>query len=218
MAGKLNSPAPLRAIMTVSWWSRKTSRPRRKNSRNPRFTRLRTTAFPTLELTVTPSRLPRWSLSRRMMMKCGVWNFLPLRDSSRNSERLVRRASLGKPSRTQGNGSVLGARTLGWDDDGQPLSSLGPPALQHIAPAGGLHTREKTVGSLSPKIAGLIRPFHFRTFIFECLISSTRRLPCQFAERALVLPARADEEVQGVRSLTMTAADRTIRESTDGEG
>ena len=98
---------------------------------------------------------------------------------------------LGETLADTGQRSVLGARTLGWDDDGQPLSSLGPPALQHIAAAGGLHSRKETVGSLSSEIARLIRPFHLRTFILQCPISSTWGVPCQFTIMNPMVASRA---------------------------
>jgi hypothetical protein len=57
---------------------------------------------------------------------------------------------LGETLADTGQRPVLGTGTLRRDDDGQPLSSLGPPALQHVAPARGFHSREKAVAPLAP--------------------------------------------------------------------
>src|SRR5215510_9865782 len=88
--------APFLAMMSTSWLGTIWWRYLRKHSLRSRFTRLRTTAFPTFELTVTPSRASPRSFGLVMIKKWGPWIFFPQRDRLKNSGRFLRRACLGK--------------------------------------------------------------------------------------------------------------------------
>lgn len=90
--------APLLAMMTMSCGEGISWRWRRKNSLSRLLTLFRATAFPTLELTVTPSLFSPLSLALLRTTKWGVWTLLAARERLRNSERLVRRALFGNLS------------------------------------------------------------------------------------------------------------------------
>jgi hypothetical protein len=60
--------------------------------------RFRTTALPTLPLTVIPTLLFPPSLDLRITIKLGEWTFWPVRDKLVNSGRFLRRADFGNLS------------------------------------------------------------------------------------------------------------------------
>src|SRR5436309_14962172 len=70
------------------------------------------------------------------------------------------------PSATQVSAKAsLTPSGLGWGLDGQALSSLAPPPLQHAPPSSGLHAREESVRSLPAQVAWLIRALHPLLFL-----------------------------------------------------
>jgi len=95
---KERSIARFLAITRTSIPRARSRRPRRKNSRTSRLIRFRTTALPTLPLTVIPNRVSPTSLVLVITTKLAEWVFLPLRESLENSRRFLRRAVFGKPS------------------------------------------------------------------------------------------------------------------------
>jgi len=69
---------------------------------------------------------------------------------------------LGIPSGA-GHGSVMSSPgLLRGDGYGQALPPLGAATLEHLTPGGRRHARTESMGALSPSIARLIRPLHWK--------------------------------------------------------
>lgn len=115
----VRASAPCFAMTTRSSPALSAERLVRKTSRTRRLIRLRATAFPTFELTVTPSlvcsEVPTW----RTNTKLGVCIRRPVRCTRRNSRRRRRRAALGYECRRTGS-----ARLLRRNGNRQLLASL----------------------------------------------------------------------------------------------
>lgn len=156
--------APLRAMISTSRLGSISWRSWRKHSLTRRLTRLRTTAFPTLELTVTPKRVSARSVACVMTTKFAVCSFFPERDRLVNSGRFLRRASLGNLAPTLlpiGRAYGSGSGSFRRYRHRQLLSSFGPAPAQNVSASGRFHSGQKTVRPFTSYVAGLISSFHF---------------------------------------------------------
>src|SRR5581483_6939855 len=162
MRSLLCPAAPGRAMMRMSACCGSSARWRRKYSRTRRLTRFRTTAFPTLELTVTPRRFSERLLLRVRITKLAEWSLAPPRESFKNSARFLRRAVLGKrcDPLSDMRPAQSSPRALRRHGNRQALAPLGTPAFQHLAPARRFHPGEESVGPFSADVARLIGSLH----------------------------------------------------------
>jgi hypothetical protein len=120
------------------------------------LTRLRTTAFPTRELTVTPRRDNGRVVARRITTRWVVCRRRPSRWRPRNSRRRRSRAAFGKV-----RGPAMGSPgLLRRDGNRQTPAPFGSPALQHLTSAGCRHAGAKAVRPLTPTVTGLIGSLH----------------------------------------------------------
>jgi hypothetical protein len=126
---------------------------------------LRTTAFPILELTVTPKRVSARSVAWVMTTKFAVCSFFPERDRLVNSGRFLRRASFGNLAPTLlpiGRAYGSGSGSFRRYRHRQFLPSFGPAAAQNVSTSGRFHSGQKSVRPFTFYVAGLIGSFHFR--------------------------------------------------------
>ena len=158
---KLNLSAPARAMIKRSWAGCSSFLCNLKNSLTRRFTRLRSTALPTLRVTVTPSLQSGWGPGTKITIKCGLLFPRCPRWRRRNSDRLRTLRRLGNFL------SRLPSRTLGWCRDRKSLPSLGSATLQNPASPRGRHPRPEAVAPSAPQVARLIRSFHDSLFASE---------------------------------------------------
>jgi hypothetical protein len=159
LTSRPESPAaPGRPITTRSMPRRSSGRALRNHSRTRRLMRLRTTAPPTLRLTVIPSlcSLISWPLGpgATRSTKPGPTARRPSRPTRPNSE--DRRSRSSRRSRPVGPNTGLLRRS----GDCHPLAALRTPPAQHRAAALGLHPLPESVYAPAARPMRLIRPLH----------------------------------------------------------
>jgi len=150
------SRAAGRAMTTNSTGGQRCRR-RRNTSRSCRFTRARTTAFPTLLETVRPSRAEGPDAFRMRPTSGPTDTFLPRCCTRRKSARLRMRAERGNPSVASARARRAPGGLLLGRGGGEPLPALRAPALEHGTPGLGGVTLAETVGAVSPQLGGLVR-------------------------------------------------------------
>jgi hypothetical protein len=159
-----SSRALRRAITTMSDPAGNLSRASRNHSLIQRFTRFRTTEFPTRLLTVTPN-LRRFSSdsSVRMavtMTKPSKARRLPDFITRPKSSVLKIRSACRKRPVFENTALLRG------DCDCEAFSALRATALQDCTPRTRLHSRAKSMNSFPANAAGLVGSFHRRPSIF----------------------------------------------------
>src|SRR5581483_6660804 len=137
-----------RTTMTTSQPSRRPFRRARSSSRNRRRSRFRTTALPSRLLVEMPNRKAgppvgqAWSTSR------GCAQARPSPRTRRKSASEARRFSFRTAPASRATPGRSAPTRL---DDGEPLPTLEPTALEHVAPRVRRHARAKPVLTLARK-------------------------------------------------------------------
>lgn len=145
----------------------------RNHSRARRLMRLRRTAPPTLRVTVMPRRVgPPSFRSRSKTMKNRVVRRSPCSEEATKSALRILRRGLLRESAGGADGSLL--PTL--RDPRELVTTLRPPAREHVSPGLGGHPSAESVVACAPDSAGLKCALHG-----ECLLEPVARWACMKA-------------------------------------
>jgi len=153
------SAALLRAIRLMSKGRSKRCRFNRNASLAKRLIRLRSTAPPTLRLTVTPIRERPFFAGATSAMKKSIFNRRPASDKPINSERFKIRLAFFRKNRN-GSATLKMVGQIGSESACQPNPSLGAATAQHFAAALGGHPFAEPVVSSPTQSAWLKWSFH----------------------------------------------------------